>query len=131
MRKHTIIIGIILLVLITLGCIGQTQEPATTPAPETTMPTTTQAPTATTPAPTTTNPLTAQATTTTDAKEIFESKCSACHSINRPKSKTKTRSEWETTVKRMQDTNGARTVAGLTDEDAEKIIDYLAEKYGK
>ena len=126
MRKHAITIGIIiLLVLITLGCIGQTQEPATTPAPET------PAPTTTTPAQTTTNPLTAQATTTTDAKEIFESKCSACHSINRPKSKTKTRSGWEATVKRMQDSNGARTVAGLTDEDAEKIIDYLAEKYGK
>lgn len=31
----------------------------------------------------------------------------------------------------MQDKNGARTKAGLTDDDAKIIIDYLAANYGK
>ena len=115
-----------------------TAPPTTTSAPITTAPHTT------TPPPTTTLPSTTEATaptitsapvkeeeTTTDVQALFESKCSDCHSINRPKSKRKTRSEWEITVKRMQDVNGAREKAGLTDEEAEKIIDYLAETYGK
>jgi cytochrome c5 len=51
-------------------------------------------------------------------KAIFEETCSDCHSIDRPKSKQKTRAEWEETVKRMQDVNGAREKANLTDEKA-------------
>ncbi|MEE8358398.1 MAG: hypothetical protein V3R82_03200 [Candidatus Hydrothermarchaeales archaeon] len=122
-----------------------TAPPTTTSAPiTTTPPTTTTASPTTTPPLTTTLPSTTEATaptitsapvkeeeTTTDVQALFESKCSDCHSINRPKSKRKTRSEWEITVKRMQDVNGAREKAGLTDEEAEKIIDYLAETYGE
>ncbi len=63
--------------------------------------------------------------------EVFEETCSVCHSIDRPKSKAKTRAEWEVTVKRMQDVNGAREKANLTDEKAAIIIDYLSANYGK
>jgi cytochrome c5 len=63
--------------------------------------------------------------------EVFEETCSVCHSIDRPKSKQKTMAEWEETVKRMQDVNGARERANLTDEKAALIIDYLSANYGK
>lgn len=62
-----------------------------------------------------------------NAKELFESKCSICHSIERPKSKKKTRTGWETTVMRMKNSNGAP----ITDEEAKIIIDYLAAEYGE
>lgn len=59
-------------------------------------------------------------------EQLFESKCSICHSIERPKSKKKSKEGWETTVMRMKNKNGCP----VTDEEAKKIIDYLAEKYG-
>ena len=62
-----------------------------------------------------------------NAEQLFESKCSICHSINRPKSKTKSKEGWETTVMRMKNKNGCP----ITDEEAKMIIDYLAEEYGK
>jgi hypothetical protein len=59
--------------------------------------------------------------------QLFESKCSVCHSIDRPKSKNKTKEEWKTTVMRMKNSNSCP----ITDEEAKMIIDYLAEEYGK
>ena len=61
-----------------------------------------------------------------DAKALFESKCSACHTIDRPKGKKKSKEGWEATVTRMIKTNGAR----VTDEEAKAIIDYLAANFG-
>jgi cytochrome c5 len=62
-----------------------------------------------------------------DAKNLFESKCSLCHTIERPKSKSKTKARWEATVMRMKNKNGCP----VSDEEAKAIIDYLSEKYGK
>lgn len=61
------------------------------------------------------------------AEQLFESKCSLCHSINRPKSKKKSREGWESTVMRMKNKNGCP----ITDEEAKMIIDYLAEEHGE
>jgi hypothetical protein len=61
-----------------------------------------------------------------NAEQLFESKCSLCHSIDRPKSKKKSKEGWETTVMRMKNKNGCP----ITDEEAQMIIDYLADKYG-
>jgi len=61
-----------------------------------------------------------------DGKTLFENTCGKCHSIDRPKAKKKTKSEWETTVLRMKK-NGAT----LTDAEARLIIDYLANTYKK
>lgn len=63
----------------------------------------------------------------TDVIQLFESKCSLCHSIERPKSKKKSKEEWQKTVMRMKNTNGCP----ITDEQAEMIIDYLVEAYGQ
>ncbi len=61
-----------------------------------------------------------------DAKALFEKNCSRCHSIDRPKSKKKTKEAWETTVMRMKNVNGCP----ISDDEAKIIIDYLAENYG-
>ncbi|MBW2066855.1 MAG: hypothetical protein JRJ03_18250 [Deltaproteobacteria bacterium] len=60
-------------------------------------------------------------------QNLFEKKCGICHSIKRPKSKRKTREQWEATVMRMKDRNRAPISA----EEARIIIDYLVENYGK
>jgi cytochrome c2 len=62
-----------------------------------------------------------------DAQGLFEEKCSTCHSIERPKSKNKTKQEWEGTVMRMKNVNHGP----IADQEAKIIIDYLAEHFGK
>lgn len=62
-----------------------------------------------------------------DGKSLFEQKCGLCHSIKRPMSKKKTKEKWEKTVMRMKNTNGCP----ITDEQAEAIIRYLSQRYGK
>jgi hypothetical protein len=62
-----------------------------------------------------------------DAKALFEQKCCTCHSIEISKSKKKTSNEWESTVIRMKDVNGAP----ITNDEAKDIIDYLSKHYGK
>jgi cytochrome c5 len=62
-----------------------------------------------------------------NAKKLFERKCSTCHSIERPKSKAKTKAEWKSTVMRMKNVN----MAPISGEEATIIIDYLVEDYGK
>ena len=62
-----------------------------------------------------------------DAKKLFEKRCGLCHPIDRPKSKKKTREDWEKTVTRMKNVHKAP----ISDEEAKVIVDYLSENYGK
>ncbi len=62
-----------------------------------------------------------------DANVLFEKKCSICHSIRRPKSKRKTREQWEVTVMEMRNIYNAP----ISLEQARTIIDYLADNYGR
>jgi cytochrome c5 len=59
-------------------------------------------------------------------KALFEEKCSVCHGLDRPLGKTKNRSGWTTTVKRMQQVNGCP----ITDGEAGEIINYLVKVRG-
>ena len=61
------------------------------------------------------------------ASQLFEAKCSKCHSVERPKGKVKSREEWTATVKRMQ----AKSPGWYSDEEAETLIEYLSTTYGK
>jgi hypothetical protein len=61
------------------------------------------------------------------AKLLFERKCGTCHAIEKPKSKTQTKEEWEKTVTRMKNVN----MAPISNEEAKAIIDYLTKNYGK
>jgi len=65
-------------------------------------------------------------TADTEAKALFESKCSACHSLSRPLSRNRERKWWVETVTRMQKVNGCN----ITDGEAQAIIDYLAKIRG-
>jgi cytochrome c5 len=62
-----------------------------------------------------------------NAEELFESKCSVCHASNKPKSKKWSKEKWEKNVKRMI----KKRKSLMTEEEANIIIDYLAETYGK
>ena len=56
------------------------------------------------------------------AKSLFETRCSACHPIDRPLSKSKTPEQWRTTVERM----GAKRPGHLSESDVNAISSYLA-----
>jgi cytochrome c5 len=62
-----------------------------------------------------------------DAKAVFEKRCSLCHPTSRPLGKTKSSEEWEKTVMRMKGYAGGR----ISDKDAKIIAGYLAEVRGK
>ena len=62
-----------------------------------------------------------------NGQQLFEANCKQCHSIDRPKSKRKTKEGWTATVTRMKNINGSP----ISSEEAALIIDYLAETYGK
>ncbi len=61
-----------------------------------------------------------------EGQQLFEQKCSKCHSIKRATSKVKTEGQWRSTVLRMKG-NGA----DLSREDIEKITAHLAQNYPK
>jgi hypothetical protein len=65
--------------------------------------------------------------TKTDAKTLFEKKCSVCHNLEKATSQNKSPAEWEKTVKRMIESRGAK----ITDAESMIINDYLAKNYGK
>jgi mono/diheme cytochrome c family protein len=62
-----------------------------------------------------------------DGKSIFETKCSVCHSLDRPKALKETKEKWASIVKEMQ----AKKADWISDAEAAKIVDYLAAEYGK
>ena len=62
-----------------------------------------------------------------DAKGLFEKRCSLCHPASRPLSTTKSSADWEKTVLRMKGYAGDR----ISDQDAKIITEYLAEIRGK
>jgi hypothetical protein len=68
-----------------------------------------------------------EAAAESDAKALFEKRCSLCHPTSRPLSKNKSGDEWRQTVTRMKTHAGDR----ISDEEVEIIIDYLTEIRGK
>ena len=62
-----------------------------------------------------------------DAKALFEKRCSLCHPTSKPLSKNKSGDEWRQTVTRMKNYAGDR----ISDEEVAIIIDYLTEIRGK
>lgn len=62
---------------------------------------------------------------TPENKALFAEKCSKCHSLDRATSKSHNHKEWQETIQRMRELNGAR----LTDLEAERVAGYLAANY--
>ncbi len=65
--------------------------------------------------------------TDTDAKTLFEKRCSLCHPASRPLSKTKSGEQWRQTVTRMKTHAGGK----ISDEEVTIIVEYLTEIRGK
>jgi cytochrome c2 len=59
-------------------------------------------------------------------EEIFNSKCSACHSIKLTTKKIKTKSEWKNTVNRMK-SHGMK----IKSNERAAILRYLNKNYTK
>jgi hypothetical protein len=59
-------------------------------------------------------------------KQIIEEKCSSCHDAGRIAGQKKTKSDWQDTVGRMMDKG-----AGLSSDDYDKLVDYLAKNFSK
>jgi cytochrome c5 len=60
-----------------------------------------------------------------DGATLLETRCSVCHSADRPRQAKKTHEQWEQTVTRMIG-KGAQ----LTEAEKTVLVDYLAKTYG-
>lgn len=55
------------------------------------------------------------------AQKLYQSRCSACHSLDRPEKKNKDRVGWERTVSRMRGYSPGQ----LSENEATAILEYL------
>ena len=62
-----------------------------------------------------------------EGKDLFNKKCGLCHPTSRSTVKKKSIKEWKKTVMRMKNINRAP----INEKEADLIINYLAENYGK
>jgi mono/diheme cytochrome c family protein len=62
-----------------------------------------------------------------DGKTLFEMKCSVCHGIDRAMVHKETKEKWASIIKEMQ----AKKVGWISEDEAAKIVDYLAAEHGK
>ena len=60
------------------------------------------------------------------ARNIFETECSNCHSLDRPLKKSKSRQGWEKTVNRMK----SYASGMISNEEAATIVEYLVRVRG-
>jgi cytochrome c5 len=60
-----------------------------------------------------------------DGATLLETRCSVCHSADRPRQAKKTREQWDQTVARMIG-KGAQ----LTEAEKTVLLDYLAKTHG-
>lgn len=62
-----------------------------------------------------------------EGKALFEQKCSVCHGLDRATARAESREKWTSIVREMQ----SKKADWITDEDAEKIAEYLSADHGK
>jgi hypothetical protein len=60
------------------------------------------------------------------AASLFNTKCSKCHSVDRPRQNNKSQEAWTHTVKRMQSKNPG----WFSDDEATTLIEYLSQTQG-
>ncbi|MFQ5888628.1 MAG: hypothetical protein ACE5JR_01110 [Gemmatimonadota bacterium] len=66
-------------------------------------------------------------TATLTPAELFETRCSSCHSLMLPRSQRLDRTGWEWVVRDMVERYGA---SWITEEEQRILIDYLVENHG-
>lgn len=60
-------------------------------------------------------------------KQLFETHCATCHSLELPQSQRLDRFNWKWVIDDMVDQFGA---TWITEEQQEQILEYLVEAYG-
>lgn len=68
-----------------------------------------------------------KSTAPTDIKQFIETKCTTCHFTDRIYKKKRYPAEWMKLVKRMRSLNPT----WVTEEDADRILDYLIKNNSK
>jgi cytochrome c5 len=96
----SVLVSVLLVVIVGISCGGQV-EPTPTQAPE------------------------PPAGPTLRGADLLQERCTGCHGLDQVEAVSKTEAEWEATVERMRGKG-----ADLTDDEAQTLVEYLAESYG-
>ncbi len=56
-------------------------------------------------------------------RQLIETKCTLCHTLDRVKQADKNQAEWEATIARMRDLGLV-----ITDEEVQQVLDYLESR---
>ena len=113
-RRLLIVVGLVVVVVLVACGSSSTQPTQAPPASQPTQPPPASQPTAAvTVAP------------ALDGATLLETRCSACHSVDRPKQARMTQEQWDQTVTTML-SHGAK----LTDAEKAVLVEYLAKTYG-
>lgn len=62
-----------------------------------------------------------------EGKTLFEKKCGVCHGFDRATARKESKEKWMEVVKSMQ----GKKADWISDEEAVKIVEYLASEHGK
>ncbi len=128
MRMKLLVLLAMMLFMTACGSSTKPSTPMNTPPPTAThtpAPETTEPPDETDePADATTATVEASPTAAIDGQGLLQDRCTACHSLTRIETASKTAEGWEATVNRMV---GYGVV--LSAEELEALVQYLAETY--
>lgn len=110
MSSRTVIFSVILLglalVLLVVACGRGAEEPPTPPTVEMT-------------------PGGGEGPPEVGGAELLQARCTTCHDLGHVEAASKTQAEWEATVARMIGKG-----AELTDAEAQRLVEFLAETHG-
>jgi len=62
-----------------------------------------------------------------EGKILFEQKCSVCHGLDRSTALPETREKWASIIREMQ----GKKADWISDEEGERILEYLSSVHGK
>jgi cytochrome c5 len=122
-RTGALIVAASLLAVLVAGCPKQTGTEVTK--------TETTAQPVTSPAASGTETKAAGMTTAEAGKQLVQERCTQCHSLDRVQKEKADAEEWGKTVAQMQKNAEKMKKTPITDEEATKIVEYLAATYGK
>jgi mono/diheme cytochrome c family protein len=123
LRTAALIVAVGLLVVLVAGCPKQTGTEATK--------TDTTVQPVSPPAAAGTETKAAGTAAPDEGRKLVEERCTQCHGIDKVEKGKADAEEWGKTVAQMQKNAEKMKKTPITDEEAAKIVEYLAATYGK